>query len=87
MTVKEATRHLLKQLETIGWTVSRGRYPMARLGDRVLRFRPRSIDVEPGGPSPDRRLSSAKHYAYHLDALLLDSWEGYRPRIAPRPLG
>lgn len=73
MNVKEATRRLLKQLETIGWTVSRGRYPKAVLGKRMLLFRPRSIIVSPGGTDADWRLPSSKHYASDLYLLLLDS--------------
>jgi hypothetical protein len=71
MTVKEATRHLLKQLETIGWTVSRHEfYPMAHYRGRVFIFRPRSIIVSPGGTDADWRLPSAKHYVTCMHRLL-----------------
>lgn len=72
MTVKEATRKLLKDLESIGWEVNRGRYPKACLGKREFHFRPRSIIVSPGGTLPDRRIPSAKHYMSCMHLLLLE---------------
>lgn len=68
MTVKEATRHLLKQLETIGWKVTRGRKPTARYGERVICFLPRSIYTIPH----EQTLPSAKHYVWCLNRLLLE---------------
>lgn len=69
MTVREATSLLLKELEAIGWTVTRGRYPRAIYGARELRFRARSIIASPGEVS----LPSAKWYVTGLHRLLYDS--------------